>query len=453
MLSSPRTPGGAREFLVPTHFPDKFYSLVQSPQQFKQLLMVAGLDRYFQVAKCFRDEMSRADRQPEFTQVDIEMSFPSAGGIQRMIETLLLHCWPDSLPPPPTAPFPSLTYAECMARFGVDKPDLRFGNEITDCTDAFSGQEDPAAIEQMKFLDPFLGSAEKDTIRKRVKFVTFELPGGGKKKDSSVLKNKDYLDIEKIARTVIGKSDQKEILLSLIKPGNSDDGVSCSLLKKCPESVRNKLDFGTGAPEKTVGFLAVGPEALINPFLGRIRVELSKRLLTFDPRHFEFLWVEDFPLFLPSDQSGDSASPLEPAHHPFTQPNPEDLSRLDSDPLSVRGLHYDLVLNGQEIAGGSIRIHDSELQRKVLEDLLRSDTSELKHLLEALESGCPPHGGIAIGLDRFLAILTNSNSIRDVIAFPKGVEGRDTMSDSPASVSNKEKEYYHIQSVVPSSQK
>lgn len=204
------------------------------------------------------------------------------------------------------------------------------------------------------------------------------------------------------------------------------------------------------AGKRSIGFLAVGPDHLVTPVLGRLRRVLAERLLTFDPAELRFLWVQDFPLFLPTEEDSPSQSAIEPAHHPFTQPHADDLALLDSDPLAVRSLHYDLVLNGQEVGGGSVRVHDPALQEKILREVMGVDPAELGHLLEALGMGCPPHGGLALGLDRLVAILCGDRaaSIRDVIAFPKSADGKDLMADAPAEISKEEKEFYGI-SIVP----
>uniref|UniRef100_A0A8C0HKN6 Aspartyl-tRNA synthetase 2, mitochondrial n=1 Tax=Buteo japonicus TaxID=224669 RepID=A0A8C0HKN6_9AVES len=350
-----RTPGGAKEFLVPSREAGKFYSLPQSPQQFKQLLMVGGLDRYFQVARCYRDEGSRPDRQPEFTQIDIEMSFVDQAGIQRLIEGLLQYCWPEERGPIVT-PFPSMTYKEALADYGTDKPDTRFGMKIVDIS---------------------------DFLRR--------------------------LDIQ---------------------------------------FVQNALSY----PHGTVKAICI-PQGVVSgalhtcSALGNLRLESADLLeaaglVLRDPTAFHFLWVVDFPLFLPKEEN---PTELESAHHPFTAPHPSDTSLLYSDPTKARSQHYDLVLNGSEVGGGSIRIHSAEQQRFVLEKVLKEDSEVLSHLLEALEFGAPPHGGIALGLDRLISLIVDAPSIRDVIAFPKSFRGRDLMGNAPDYVTPEELEPYHIQ--------
>ncbi|XP_014205433.1 aspartate--tRNA ligase, mitochondrial isoform X2 [Copidosoma floridanum] len=332
-----KTPGGAQEFVVPTKHPGKFYSLVQSPQQFKQLLMVGGIDRYFQVAQCFRDEGSRSDRQPEFTQLDIEMSFVSRKDVMEMIEELILYSWPEFLELPIT-PFQHLTYEEAMEAYGTDCPDLRIPGKI-----------------------------HKVSPTRRYSDDNFD----------------ESFDI--YATTLIAKQRQ---------------------------------------------------------LLGKIRVELINILeskgMHIRSSSYEFVWIYDFPLFTESD-----CKVLETTHHPFTQPHPEDINKLCTDPQKVRGLQYDLVLNGSEIGGGSVRIHQKELQETILK-LLKIDSSKLSYFLEALGSGAPPHGGIALGLDRYISILCNASNIKEVMAFPKTMEGRDLMSGAPSCISENDEEQYHI---------
>lgn len=413
-----RTPGGAKEFVVPSRIPDKFYSLVQSPQQFKQLLMVGGLDRYFQIAKCFRDEGAKADRQPEFTQVDIEMSFTNPDHIRHLVEQLIVHSWPKDFSSP-QVPFLRLTHEDCLTRFGSDKPDLRYDHEIRDLTHIFEGDE-------LNFLPPKSDSCV-------VHAMVFQ-------SDQNV-KAKAIKELEAWI-----KPQFPSVIVSHFTV-DSNGQVKNTLLKKCSSQARENFASELQIKSHDIGFIAIGPRKPTLTALGKLRPELAKLTLKLDPTEFKFLWVEEFPLFEPKE---DDPNHLESAHHPFTQPHPDDIEFLSENPLRVRGLHYDLVLNGNEIAGGSIRINDAKLQEHVLKDILGEDTSQLQHLLDALSFGCPPHGGIAIGLDRLLAIVTNSKSIRDVIAFPKTVEGRDAMADAPASISEEDKQRYHIRSDLPS---
>uniref|UniRef100_A0A8C5GAB9 Aminoacyl-transfer RNA synthetases class-II family profile domain-containing protein n=1 Tax=Gouania willdenowi TaxID=441366 RepID=A0A8C5GAB9_GOUWI len=359
-----RTPGGAKEFVVPSREPGRFYSLPQSPQQFKQLLMVAGVDRYFQIARCYRDEGSKADRQPEFTQVDIEMSFVDQAAIMSLVEGLLKHSWP-SENGSCQVPFPVMRYEEAMRDYGVDKPDTRFGMKVC----------------------PFLSEVFAST-------------------GSSFLES------------------------ALKQPGGSVQGV------RVPSGAVNTSS--------------------LRPLLGHLRLQCAQLLeaccgvLLRDPSAFHFLWVVDFPLFLPKEEKPDE---LESAHHPFTAPLVEDTHLLYTQPDKVRGQHYDLVLNGSEIGGGSIRIHKASEQLHVLENILKEDTTLLSHLLEALDSGAPPHGGIALGVDRLVSILVGAQSIRDVIAFPKSFRGHDLMSRAPDYLSEEELNHYHISVKWPTEKK
>jgi len=413
-----RTPGGAKEFVVPTRIKDRFYSLVQSPQQFKQLLMVAGLDRYFQIARCYRDEGGKPDRQPEFTQLDIEMSFADREDVLRMTDGLLDRIWPERL----DVPLRRMTYAEAMNKYGVDKPDLRFGNEIMELTDAFENCGFP-------LLDHHLG--RDGNIAAIVMFHT-----GVDVKKKAVVKR-----LERESRIQL-QDHVKEFAsypLNIISPVVVEEGsINNSLLKKCDPNLHQELaeriELKSG-----IGFLVVGHRDFVLPVLGKQRNLLARELLTdLDQRPDQMFWVIDFPLVVMEEGK------LESAHHPFTAPHPEDRHLLKTNPLQCRSLHYDLVLNGQEIGGGSVRIHSGAEQRYVLQEVLKEDAVELNHLLQALDSGCPPHAGIALGLDRLVAILTKSDSIRDVIAFPKSGEGRDLMAGAPAEITAEQKQMYHL---------
>ncbi|XP_061097160.1 aspartate--tRNA ligase, mitochondrial isoform X2 [Conger conger] len=419
-----RTPGGAREFLVPSREPGRFYSLPQSPQQFKQLLMVAGLDRYFQVARCYRDEGSKPDRQPEFTQVDIEMSFVDQMGIQTLVEGLIQHCWPEKMGPV-SLPFPSLTYAEAMREYGVDKPDTRFGMKLVDVTEALYGTE-------VGFL--------RDAVTHPEGCVqAICVPGGAKH-----LQNKDLEFIRQTAKTHFNQ----ELSLVVLK---ADGSWKSPLSKHLPDSVKQQLLQKTHAEAGDLLLLAAGAAERVRPLLGKVRLQCAELLeaqgvAVRDPSAFHFLWVVDFPLFLPREEDPEQ---LESAHHPFTAPHPDDTHLLYSQPDKVRSQHYDLVLNGSEIGGGSIRIHRASMQQYVLENVLKEDASLLSHLMEALDSGAPPHGGIALGLDRLVAIMVGAPSIRDVIAFPKSFRGHDLMSGAPDFASEAELRPYHISVNLP----
>lgn len=417
-----KTPGGAREFVVPTHNKNQYYALVQSPQQLKQLLMVGAIDRYFQVARCYRDEGSRKDRQPEFTQLDLEFSFLEQEHIFPLIENLLVSSWPADLMPI-SVPFPRMKYTEAMERYGTDKPDVSFGSEVHNVTSIFANSSGESEVLTKKF-----GPESKNL---NCHSVLFPQKAGHYTK--AIQKKLD----------ILAKESFPDVLY-LPLPFNDSNTWSEKLKKIWPTLSPEKIAEELGCASGDLLFLAIG-EKKSNLLLGQIRLEfaeaLKKKNVDFG-RHksqFHFLWITDFPLFTKDEATGQ----IEASHHPFTAPHPDDLPLLLTDPLKVRGQHYDLVLNGAEIGGGSIRIHNHRLQRQVLEQILNIPTSSLEHLLDALHCGCPPHGGIALGLDRLLAIICGENSIRDVIAFPKSFESKDLMVGAPCDISVEDKIYYH----------
>ncbi|XP_056913797.1 aspartate--tRNA ligase, mitochondrial isoform X1 [Takifugu flavidus] len=441
-----RTPGGAKEFVVPSREPGRFYCLPQSPQQFKQLLMVAGIDRYFQIARCYRDEGSKPDRQPEFTQVDIEMSFVEQTGIMSLVEGLLQHSWPAELGPI-QLPFNTMTFEEAMRDYGVDKPDTRFAMKLIDLSDIFISTD-----------VPFLRSA----LSQPGGYVQAICVPGGVKHLSGNHLNK----LKEMAMTQFGQE------LSLVQV--RENGTLNSPLKKLisPKTTAELLQR-TGSRPGDLLLIAAGSLHTVRTLLGHLRLQSAELLeccgvSVRDPSVFHFLWVVDFPLFLTSEHEPEN---LESAHHPFTAPLPEDTHLLYTEPqkvvtsalfllcwshimevfcrIKVRGQHYDLVLNGCEVGGGSIRIHKASEQRYVLKNILKEDPTLLTHLLEALDSGAPPHGGIALGLDRLLSIMVASQSIRDVIAFPKSFRGHDLMSSAPDLISEEELKSYHISVIWP----
>ncbi|KAM6327602.1 aspartate--tRNA ligase, mitochondrial [Podargus strigoides] len=377
-----------------------------------------------QVARCYRDEGSRPDRQPEFTQIDIEMSFVDQAGIQRLIEGLLQYSWPKERGSI-TTPFPSMTYEEALANYGTDKPDTRFGMKLVDISD-FLRRSD------IQFVQNAL-SYPRGTVK------AICIPQGAK-----YLKNKDLESLKESAKSQFNQ----EIVEIICRP----DGSLKSLLTKfLGEKQQSELIQVLNVQVDDVVLLAAGEHKQVCSALGSLRLESADLLeaaglVLCDPTTFHFLWVVDFPLFLPKEGN---PSELESAHHPFTAPHPSDASLLYSDPTKVRSQHYDLVLNGSEVGGGSIRIHSAEQQRFVLEKVLKEDSEVLSHLLEALEFGAPPHGGIALGLDRLISLIVDAPSIRDVIAFPKSFRGRDLMGNAPDYVTPEELEPYHIQVSQP----
>ncbi|KAL6444713.1 hypothetical protein ACFW04_002052 [Cataglyphis niger] len=409
------TPGGAQEFIVPTRSPGNFYSLVQSPQQFKQLLMVGGFDRYFQIARCYRDESVRHDRQPEFTQLDIEMSFVDPDGIMNLIENLLVYSWPQELNPI-KVPFKLMMYKDAMELYGTDQPDLRIPYLIQNLTHI----SDLSVLKRTMKLEDDKQKVYALIFPNKLKYLTKSV-----RNEFSKIRN-DYFNTTKLIQLKIENNLWRTQLDELFSEKGAED-----ISQYC------KLQEGD------VVLLAIGHEINALKLLGKLRVEftnvMERKGEQIRSSETEFVWIADFPLFTFEKK-------LQSTHHPFTQPHSDDMEYLTTDPLKVRGLHYDLVMNGSEIAGGSIRIHDANLQRQILK-MLNIDESKLSHMLEALTYGAPPHGGIAIGLDRLVCLLCNAKSIRDVIAFPKTMEGRDLMSGAPDAISDEVKTLYHIQTL------
>uniref|UniRef100_A0A6V7LLN3 Aminoacyl-transfer RNA synthetases class-II family profile domain-containing protein n=1 Tax=Bracon brevicornis TaxID=1563983 RepID=A0A6V7LLN3_9HYME len=408
-----RTPGGAQEFVVPTQHKGKFYSLVQSPQQFKQLLMIGGIDKYFQIARCYRDETARPDRQPEFTQLDIEMSFTNREGIMGLVEQLVKHCVPKEFGEIIT-PFKRYTYEEVMETFGTDQPDLRIPFHFHNVSNLHKDFENHQLNSSH---DTELSSVYALAVPQSSEYLTNSL----KSRLNNFIKEFNYNNVSLNQIKICGDD-------CLTKLKKTDLNI--------PE-LKERLKF----EENDVVFVVRGDKENARKLLGKILLEFTnfieskgQKIRSEKPA---FLWILDFPLFEKGEQH------LESTHHPFTAPHPEDAHLLEMDPLKVRGLHYDLVLNGSEIAGGSIRIHNAELQEKVLK-MLNIETTQMMHLIEALKSGAPPHGGIAFGLDRLISIICGEAHIRNVIAFPKTMEGKDLMSGAPAEISTEEKKLYNL---------
>jgi len=394
------TPEGARDFLVPVRLqPGSWYALPQSPQLFKQLLMVAGLERYYQIARCYRDEDFRADRQPEFTQLDIEMSFPDEEDLYELTEAVMTRIWGDVLGIALTTPFPRLTYDEAMRRFGVDRPDVRFGVELVDLTSFFAGT--PFRVFQAAHVGAVV------------------MPGGG----SQARKVFDAWQEWARQRGARGLA-----YVTFLEDGTLGGPVA----KNLSEAERDGLRAAAGAQVGDCAFFAAGPRTEALALLGATRVEIGRRLGLLDDSRWEFLWVTDFPMFEPTDTGGWTA-----VHHPFTAPAASHVDTFQTGPADVPARAYDLVLNGAELGGGSIRIHSSEVQRRVFDVIgLTPEQAQQQFgfLLEAFSYGPPPHGGIAFGIDRIVAMVTGAESIREVIAFPKTGGGGDPLTGAPTPI-------------------
>jgi len=394
------TPEGARDFLVPVRLqPGSWYALPQSPQLFKQLLMVAGMERYYQIARCFRDEDFRADRQPEFTQLDIEMSFIDQADILAVAEKILVKVWKQAVNYDIPTPIPHMTYADAMNKYGSDKPDLRFGQQLVEVTDFFS--QTPFRV----FQAPYVGAVI--------------MPGGA---DSPRRELDAWQDWAK-ARGAKG------IAYILV---NADGTLGGPVSKNISETEQAGIVAAVGAKAGDAIFFAAGDKSSSQQLLGAARLEIGKRCDLIKQGTWEFVWVVDAPMFEPIDGGGWTA-----VHHPFTGPKPEFAKSFKSDPEPALAYAYDIVLNGTELGGGSIRIHDREMQKDVFSVIGLSDEeaqSKFGFLLEAFNYGPPPHGGIALGLDRVCALLTNSDSIREVIAFPKTASGGDPLTGAPTPI-------------------
>lgn len=410
------TPEGAREFLVPSRFnPGQFYALPQSPQQFKQMLMVAGMEKYYQLARCYRDENLRADRQLEFTQIDIEMSFIEREDIYVLVEGILKNIWKRVKGTELKTPFPQMTYADVMNRFGIDKPDTRYGLELKDVTEVFKS----SGFKVFADIASKGGTIKALNAKGLADLTQGELKNVEETAKSMGAKGLAFIRVEggewKSPIVKFFGEDEKKALVQTLEIGEGD------------------LILFSAAPEWTKAC----------EILGKVRIDCAQLLakrgkLTIDPNQYNFLWVVDFPLMSYDEEKGGYFS----SHHPFTAPVADDVKFMTSEPLKVRGQHYDIVLNGFEIGGGSIRIHQPDLQKIVFEDVLKIPQKLVEerfgYMLEAFKFGAPPHGGIALGFDRICAILCNSPSIRDVIAFPKTQKGQDLMTSSPTFVTDKQ---------------
>ena len=398
------TPEGARDFLVPVRLqPGNWYALPQSPQLFKQLLMVAGMERYYQIARCFRDEDSRADRQPEFTQLDIEMSFVDQEDILRVAEDILEEVFAQTIGYQISRPIPRMTYAEAMRRFGSDKPDLRFSQELTEVKEFFKDTQFRV------FQADYVGAVV--------------MPGGA----ASPRRELDAWQDWAKAR---GAKGLAYILVQ------EDGTLAGPVAKNLTAAEAAGIANVTGAKEGDAIFFAAGIKSTSQALLGAVRVEIAQRCNLIAPNSWEFLWVVDAPMFEAVDAQNPAAG-WTAVHHPFTGPKPEFAQSFDTDPANALAYAYDIVLNGNEIGGGSIRIHKAEMQQRVFNVIgLTAQEAESKFgfLLEAFNYGPPPHGGIALGMDRLCALLSGAESIREVIAFPKTASGGDPLTGAPTPI-------------------
>ncbi len=420
ILSNP-TPEGARDFLVPSRLnPGRFYALPQAPQQYKQLMMVAGLEKYYQIARCFRDEDLRADRQPEFTQIDLEASFVGQEDIIRLVEGLLSSMFKAGLGIDVPTPFPRMTYREAEDLYGSDKPDTRYDMKIIDLADVFAATE--------------------------FKIFRSTLDGGG------VVR---AINAKGFAGITTGQMNRlNEIAIQAGLPVKTLAFIKCEggeykspLWKFFTDAEKDALVAKLAIEEGDIVFFVAGARESVSTILGRVRVECANMMeLVKDSTAYNFLWVVDFPLLAFDEESGHWAA----VHHPFTRPNAEDLAKLEAgDFANVRAVAYDVVLNGYELGGGSIRIHEKDLQAKMFEVLgVGPEEQQIKfgHILDAFRFGAPPHGGLALGLDRIAMLIAGEDSIREVIAFPKNNKGADLMAQSPCQIDFKQLREVYVQS-------
>jgi len=410
------TPEGARDYLVPSRVnPGKFFALPQSPQTYKQLLMVSGFDRYFQIVKCFRDEDLRADRQPEFTQVDVEMSFVDEEVIYEEHEKLMAKIWKDHLDVELKTPFPRMSYEEAMTTYGSDKPDLRFDVKIQDISDD---------VTESGF------KIFKSTVEKGGRVLSITVPGEGSMGRGA---------LDRLTDKVTSETGAAGMIFMKLNDGE----ITCSVGKFLDEETMKKMAKTSEAEDGDLVLILAGPAPDVFKQMGGLRLIIGNQFDLIDKNQTRFMWVTDFPLV---EWSKDDLR-YHALHHPFTSPKEEDTDKLESDPKSVKARAYDLVLNGNEIGGGSIRIHTPELQQRMF-TLLGIDEDEAEEkfgfLLDAFKYGAPPHGGIALGLDRIVMLMSGATSLRDVIAFPKNQRAQSPMDSSPSEVDESQLKELHI---------
>ncbi len=409
------TPEGARDYLVPSRVnAGKFYALPQSPQLFKQILMVSGLERYFQIARCFRDEDLRADRQPEFTQIDMEMSFVEAEDVYRIVEGLVAQVFRTVLNYEVKLPLPRLKYSDAIEWYGSDKPDCRFDMRMHDVSDI---------VRESTFTIMEKALSEGGVVK------AMRVPG------MAGASRKELDDLTARAKE-LGAGGVFSIALQA-------EGLKSSLTKYFDEARLKRVAEGTGAQEGDLVLLMAGARRTVLEPFGKLRLELGKKLKLMNEKEFSWLWVVDFPLLRYNEEE----QRYEAEHHPFTSPLPEDVALLEAQPLKVRAAAYDIVLNGNELGSGSIRIHQRAMQEKIFSAIgltMEEARQKFGFLMEAFEYGAPPHGGIALGLDRMTALMSGVDSIREVIAFPKNQSGVDPMTGAPVNVSEEQLDILHI---------
>ncbi|MHC4616485.1 MAG: aspartate--tRNA ligase [Planctomycetota bacterium] len=408
------TPEGARDFLVPSRLHKNcFYALPQSPQLFKQILMVSGVDKYFQIVRCFRDEDPRADRQAEFTQIDVEMSFVDSNDVIGVHENLVAKIWKQILDVDVRAPMRRMSYEEAMADYGTDRPDLRFEMKLRDISDI----------------------ARESTF----KVFTSAIEGGGIVKGLCAASGERYTrsDIEKTLTDFVGDYGAKGLAWLKLKKENDRLAPIGGIGKFFSEEQLGQIIGRFEAKDGDLLLFVAGDEGTVNKALAPLRCRIARELKLYDKESFSFVWIVDFPLF----EWNEHEERYDSVHHPFTSPVPEDIEKLETDPAGVRSQAYDVVVNGSEIGGGSIRIHDPRVQKKVFKLLnISQEQAEQRFgfFLRGLEYGAPPHGGIALGLDRIIMLLTGTENIRDVIAFPKTQRGQCLLTDAPSEVDQKQ---------------